>query len=223
MTPYLTVPQEKVLPAAGLGLSALALVEPLSVGHHAIERAHVEKEDTVAVLGCGAVGLGAVASAAYRGARVIGVDIHERKLEKARQCGAVGTVNSQKTDLHEELEALTREEEGPDVIVEAVGLPETFRAAVDEIAFAGRVVYIGYADEPVTYDPALFVKKELDVLGSRNASAEDFQGVVQMIEEGSVPVEAFVTETVGLEQAADALAAWHAHPQDYTRIHVRFG
>jgi len=219
MSPYITVPQEKVLPAPGLSLPALALVEPLSVGNHAVERARVEEGDTVAVLGCGAVGLGAVASAAYRGARVIAVDIADDKLQKARQCGAARGINSQETDLHEELKSLTSGE-GPDVVVEAVGLPETFVAAVEEVAFAGRVVYIGYVEEPVTYDTALFVKKELDLLGSRNASLENFQSVAQLMEKGCVPIEALVTKTVDFEQAADALAEWHAHPQDYTRIHV---
>jgi len=220
MTPYITVPHEKVLPAPGLSLPALALVEPLSVGDHATERANVEKDDTVAVLGCGAVGLGAIASAAYRGARVVAVDIDDEKLDKARQCGAKHYINSEKADLQQELQALTNDE-GPSIVIEAVGLPETFVTAVEEVAFAGRVVYIGYVEQPVTYNTALFVKKELDILGSRNASAENFQNVIEMIEEGSVPVRALVTETVGFEQAADALEEWHAHPEDYTRIQVR--
>ena len=59
---------------------------------------------------------------------------------------------------------------GPDVIIEAIGLPQTFRAAVEEVAFTGRVVYIGYAKEPVAYETRLFVQKELDIMGSRMRS-----------------------------------------------------
>ncbi|MGI9173758.1 MAG: zinc-binding dehydrogenase, partial [Rhodothermales bacterium] len=217
---YLAVPWEKVLPAPGLSLAELALVEPLSVGDHAAERAAVTEADTVLVLGCGAIGLGAVASAAYRGARVIAVDLDDDKFAVARRCGAAEVINSQKDDLHDTLQMLTWSD-GPDVVIEAVGLPETFVAAVEEVAFAGRVVYIGYAKAPVTYDTALFVKKELDILGSRNASVENFENVIRMVESGQVPVETLVTETVDFEQAAEALAAWDARPQAYTRIHVR--
>ena len=68
---------------------------------------------------------------------------------------------------------------GPDVVIEAIGTPATFRSAVEEVAFTGRVVYIGYAKEPVSYETRLFVQKELDVLGSRNALPEDFRAVIQ--------------------------------------------
>ena len=183
MTSFLAVPWEKVLPAPGLSLAEMALIESLSVGDHAAERARVGEGDVVVVLGCGAIGLGAITSAAYRGARVVAVDLDDGKLAVARRCGAAETINSQKDDLHNALQALTSGD-GPDVVIEAVGLPETFVAAVEEVAFAGRVVYIGYAKAPVTYDTALFVKKELDILGSRNASAENFRNVIRMIESG---------------------------------------
>ena len=214
------MPWEKVLPAPALSLVELALVEPLSVGDHAAVRAAVTEADTALVLGCGAIGLGAVASTAYRGAHVIAVDLDDDKLAVARRCGAAEGINSRTSDLHESLQALTSGD-GPDVVIEAVGLPESFVAAVEEVAFAGRVVYIGYAKAPVTYDTALFVKKELDILGSRNASAENFWNVIRMIESGHVPVESLVTETVDFEQAAEALAAWDVRPQAYTRIHMR--
>jgi len=220
MTPYLAVPWEKVLPAPALSLAERALVEPLSIGDHAADRAQVGRGDTVAVLGAGAIGLGVVAAAAYRGAHVIAVDLDESKLALARRFGAAHVIHAREADLHAALQALTNGD-GPDIVFEAVGLPETFVAAVEEVAYAGRVVYIGYAKAPVTYDSTLFVKKEIDILGSRNATPENFQRVIQMMEEGRVPVEALVTETVAFEQAAEVLAAWDAHPQDYTRIHVR--
>ena len=72
---------------------------------------------------------------------------------------------------------------GPDVVIEAIGLPQTFRAAVEEVAFTGRVVYIGYAKENVSYETRLFVQKELDILGSRNALPQDFKEVIRMFEQ----------------------------------------
>ena len=79
-------------------------------------------------------------------------------------------------------------------MIEAVGLPATFRAAVEEVAFAGRVVYIGYSKKPVEYDTRHFVQRELDVLGSRNALPDDFRAVIAYLESGLLPVDDVVTQ-----------------------------
>ena len=90
------------------------------------------------------------------------------------------SINSGGAQLHERLRQMTSDR-GPDVSVEAIGLPATFRSAVEETAFCGRVVYVGYAKEPVCYEGRLFVQKELDILGSRNAMPDDFRAVIQML------------------------------------------
>lgn len=222
-TEFIAVPWEKiVLPPAGLGLRELALVEPLAVGFHAVSRGRVTKDDTVLVFGCGMIGLGAIAAAGLRrGATVIAVDIEDGKLALARQAGATHTINSRTENLHERLQALT-DGHGPDVAIEAVGQPATFTACVDEIAFAGRVVYIGYAKAPVSYETKFFVMKELDVLGSRNALPEDFREVTAMLAEGRYPVAETITRTVSFAEGGQALADWAANPGAVTKIHVEF-
>lgn len=219
MAEFLAVPWRDVFLSDRLSLRELALVEPLTVGFHAVERGRVTSEDTVAVFGCGLVGLGAVAGASLRGASVIAVDIDDRKLRIARKAGAAHTVNSSKADLHAALQELTGGD-GPRVVVEAVGHPSTFRAAVEEVAFTGRVVYIGYAKAPVEYETRLFVQKELDVLGSRNCLG-DFPRVIGMMESGRFPVDDVVTREVPLEEAATALAEWARDPAAVTKIQVR--
>jgi threonine dehydrogenase-like Zn-dependent dehydrogenase len=176
----------------------------------------------VAVLGTGAVGLGAVAAAARAGATVVAVDVDDRKLDTARRAGATHALNSRATALHEQLQELTGGD-GPDVVIEAVGHPDTFLAAVAEVAVAGRVVFIGYAKAPVTFDTTLFVRKELDVLGSRNATAADFREVIDLLRAGGFPVADAVTRVVPLDAAGDALRAWDADPGAVTRIHVEIG
>jgi threonine dehydrogenase-like Zn-dependent dehydrogenase len=109
--------------------------------------------------------------------------------------------------------------DGPDVVIEAVGSPATFRAAVQEVAFTGRVVYIGYAKAPVQYDTKLFVQKELDILGSRNCLG-DFPNVIKVLEQGDFPVDDVVTTIVPLEHAGQALKAWSENPNDVTKIMV---
>jgi len=221
MTEFISVPREKLY-AAKLSAKELCLVEPLTVGFHAAARGRVTAEDAVAVFGCGGVGLGAIAASAFRGAETIAIDMDDAKLEIARKAGAKHLVHAKNEDLHERLQAITGGR-GPDVMIEAIGLPQTFRAAVEEVAFTGRVVYIGYAKEPVAYETRLFVQKELDILGSRNALPEDFREVIRMLELGRFPVENAVSAMVPLNDAGRMLAEWSAAPAKFTKIMVEVG
>ena len=147
MSEYFTAPWHKLMTSPKLSVAELALVEPLTVGFHAVARGRVTSDDVVGVFGCGAIGLGVIAGAAARGAKVIAIDLDDTKIELALKCGASVGINSGREDLHARLLELTNGH-GPHVIVEAVGLPQTFRSAVEEVCFAGRVVYIGYAKAP---------------------------------------------------------------------------
>ncbi len=219
ITEYLSVPAAKVYPST-LPLKSLCLVEPLTVGFHAAARGRVTKEDVVAVFGCGGIGLGAIAGAAFRGARTIAIDLDDAKLEVAKKAGATDLIHSGRENVAERLRTMTNGD-GPDVIIEAIGLVETFRMAVEEVAFTGRVVYIGYAKEPVAYETKLFVQKELDILGSRNALPEDFLSVMEMLSAGRFPVDEAVTAIVPLDQAPAILAEWSAHPAAFTKIMIQ--
>ncbi|MCW5983076.1 MAG: zinc-binding alcohol dehydrogenase family protein [Bryobacteraceae bacterium] len=219
MAEFIALPWQRLHPAEGLSFRELCLVEPLSVGFHAVARGRVAAAESVVVLGCGAIGLGAVAAAAFRGARTIAVDIDPAKLVLAHKAGASHAIDSAAEDLPERVGELTGGD-GADVVIEAVGLPLTFRQAVDLVAFTGRVVYIGYAKEPVAYESRWFVQKELDLLGSRNATPRDFDGVVEMLRQGRFPVDDAVTAVAPLESAVAALQAWHTNPLAFTKIHV---
>jgi threonine dehydrogenase-like Zn-dependent dehydrogenase len=212
------MPQKKLYPAK-LTPKELCLVEPLTVGFHAIARGRVTADDAVAIFGCGGVGLGAIAASRSRGATTIGMDVDDGKLELARAAGAAHTINTSREHLHNRLLNMT-DGRGPDVVIEAVGTPATFRAAVEEVAFTGRVVYVGYAKEPVTYETKLFVQKELDVLGSRNALPDDFHSVISFLEAGKFPVEQVVSLVVPLQEAANALRSWSENPSRFTKILV---
>lgn len=219
MTELIAVPWEKLYTSEKLSLREMALVEPLTVGYHAMTRGRVTAADTVAVFGCGAIGIGVLAAAASQGATVIAIDVDDRKLELARKVGAKHIINSAANDLHTELQRIT-DGHGPHVLIEAVGIPQTFRAAVDEACFAGRVVYIGYAKKPVEYDTRYIVQRELDIVGSRNALPADFKAVMAYLERGTFPVDEVVTQVVPLAEAGPALAAWSDNPADVCKIHV---
>src|SRR5215469_17734583 len=218
LTEFIVLPRDKLYPAT-LTTRELCLVEPLTVGFHAVARGRVTASDTVAILGCGGVGLGAVAAASSRGARTICIDVNDEKLGLARQAGAAHAINSARERLHETLLDMTCGH-GPDVIIEAVGTPATFRTAVEEVSFCGRVVYIGYAKEPVSYETKLFVQKELDILGSRNAQPQDFAAVIGLLEAKAFPVDKAVNMVVTLEEVPQALRSWSADPSRFKKILV---
>jgi 2-desacetyl-2-hydroxyethyl bacteriochlorophyllide A dehydrogenase len=202
---------------AQLDLLELCIVEPLTVGAHAVARAGVKKRDTVAIIGCGGVGLGAVAASSFCGAVTIAIDVDDDKLAIARKAGAAHSIHPQRECLKTALNAIAGAS-GPDVIIEAVGTPETFRAAVDLVAFTGRVVYVGYAKEPVTYETKLFVQKELDIRGTRNALPEDFRQVIEMLEQDRFPVDSVIDNVIPLEDAPNILEAWSDQPSRFKKI-----
>lgn len=213
------LPADRVLTHPDLSLAEMALVEPLTIGVHAVERGRVTASDTVVVMGSGVVGLGAIAGTARRGARVIVVDVDDRKLEVARRAGATEVVNSTAIDALGALRDLTSGD-GPDVVIEAVGLPATYRLAVEAVAYTGRVVFVGYAAEDIAFTTKLFVLKELDLLGSRNATPDDLRAVAEMMAAGAFPKDTLVSHVVSLDEAPEALGRWSAEPGGVTKIHV---
>jgi threonine dehydrogenase-like Zn-dependent dehydrogenase len=221
LTEFIAMPREKLFPAK-LTIKELCLVEPLTVGFHAVARGRVSAHNTVAIWGCGGVGLGAVAASSARGARTICIDVDDEKLALAKAAGGTDNINTTREPLHERLLELT-EGRGPDVAVEAIGTPATFRAAVEEVAFTGRVVYIGYAKEAVSYETRLFVLKELDIRGARNAQTEDFESVIKFLEAGKFPVDQAVSLVVPMEEAANALRSWSENPSRFRKIMVNLG
>lgn len=215
----LVLPEAKLLRVPGLDAAGLALVEPLSVGFHAAARGRIAAGETAVVIGCGAVGIGAVAGAAARGARVVAVDVDPRKLELATRLGASAAIDSRGIDLKAALSTID-DGQGPPVLIEAVGNPAAFRTCVEAAAFAGRVVYIGYAKEPVAYETKHVVQKELDILGSRNATPADFAAAGAWLATDPARTAALVSRIAPFAEAGAALKAWDADPGAVTKILV---
>ncbi len=222
MREYMVLPWEKIIPADKLDVRTCALIEPMSVGFHAVSRAEVTDIDVVMVIGCGMVGLGAVVRSALRGATVVAADIDDEKLALAKRMGATYTINTLTEDVHARLAEMTGGF-GPDVIVEAVGSPITYQMAVNEAAFTGRVICIGYAKTEVSFQTKFFVQKELDIRGSRNALPSDFRAVIHYLERGTCPVDELISKVVTPEEAHEAMCQWAEAPGKVFRILVNLG
>lgn len=221
MREYICLPWSKIIPVGEMSARDSALVEPMSVGFHAVARGNVTDNDVVVVIGCGMVGLGAVIRSVRRGATVIAVDLGLEKLEVARKAGAAYCIDSSTDDVRGRVLELTGGY-GADVVIEAVGSPVTYVMAVDIVSFTGRVVCIGYSKSDVSFQTRLFVQKELDIRGSRNATPEDFRAVINCIRGSEVPLDTFVSGIVSPEQALGALQKWNSKPENVFRILVSF-
>lgn len=219
MCEYAALPWTKIIPAGNIPVRECALIEPMSVGFHAVARGEVTDNSFVMVIGCGMVGLGAVVRAARRGATVIAADIDDEKLALAKEVGATYSVNTMTENVHQRIQEIT-EGYGVDVVIEAVGSPVTYVMAVNEVGFTGRMVCIGYAKSEVSFQTKLFVQKELDIRGSRNATPSDFRAVINCISNSNFPIDKFISNVVKPEGAAEAMKAWSENPGKVFRVLV---
>lgn len=216
LTERIAVPFEKVYVSKELSLEELVLVEPLSVGYHGANRGGVCETDTVLVLGCGTIGMGALCAAVRKGATVIALDIDDQKLEQARKFGAKHTINSLKEDPRERINAITNNE-GVSIAIEAAGTSITFNLAMELVAFAGRIVSIGYSKQETPIKTQLLVSKELNVYGSRNA-LRVFPSVIQMFELREQPFTDMITKVFPFDQVADAFRYWDENTGSVSKI-----
>jgi S-(hydroxymethyl)mycothiol dehydrogenase len=177
----------------------------------ALNTGQVGRGDSVAVIGCGGVGNAAVLGASLAGARtIIAVDVDDRKLEWARQLGATDVINSREADPVERIRELTGGN-GADVVIEAVGRPETYKQAFYGRDLAGTVVLVGVPTPEMVLDLPL-----LDVFGRGGSlksswygdclPSRDFPMLVDLHLQGRLPLDAFVSETIALDQVEAAFA-----------------
>lgn len=213
MQEFISLPWQKIIPCGNVSVRDAALIEPMSVGFHAVDRGRVTDTDIVMVIGCGMVGLGAVVRAVLRGATVIAADLDDEKLALAKKLGAAYTYNTAT-----EWNNLP----SPDVVIEAVGAVPTYQLAVNRVAFTGRVVCIGYSKNDVPLTTSLFVKKELDIMGSRNANPSDFEAVINYLSKADAPVDTFISNIIEPADADKALKEWSANPGKVYRILVKW-
>lgn len=221
MCKYIAVPWSKVIVDDELTPKDFALVEPMSVGFHAVDRGEVSDLDRVLVIGCGMIGIGAIIRSVLRGAEVIAADIDDTKLSLAKELGVKHTINTKTEDIHQKLQSITQNQ-GPDVIIEAVGSPYTYQTAINEAAFTSRIVCIGYAKSDIEFETKLFVSKELDIRGSRNAMPEDFRAVIKYLKQGICPKNKLISGIYQPEEARQALEYWAENPGNVFRILIQF-
>ncbi|UVJ37910.1 S-(hydroxymethyl)mycothiol dehydrogenase [Arthrobacter sp. CJ23] len=198
--------------AAAVGLLGCGVMAGLGA---AINTGGVKRGDSVAVIGCGGVGVAAIAGSALAGATtIIAVDIDAKKLERAKELGATHTVDSSLGDPVEQIRALTGGF-GADVVIDAVGRPETYKQAFYARDLAGTVVLVGVPTPEMTLELPL-----LDVFGRGGSlksswygdclPSRDFPMLVDLYKQGKLDLDAFVTERIGINDIEAAFDKMHA-------------
>jgi S-(hydroxymethyl)mycothiol dehydrogenase len=196
---------------AAVGLLGCGVMAGLGA---AINTGNVQRGDSVAVIGCGGVGSAAIAGARLANAgTIIAIDIDDRKLEWARGMGATHTINATAGDVVEAVQALTGGF-GADVVIDAVGRPETWKQAFYARDLAGTVVLVGVPTPDMQLEIPL-----LDVFGRGGSlksswygdclPSRDFPMLVDLYLQGRLDLDAFVTETIGIEDVEAAFAKMH--------------
>lgn len=184
-----------------------ALVEPLSVGVHAVRRSRLQAGDSVAVFGAGPIGISIVQAASAAGAREIFVsEPRRRRREIADTVGATTTLDPASADAVETISSATGG--GVDVSLEAVGIEPTFRAAIESTKRGGQITCVGISDDDVALTPNELVVVERSINGSNGylsgpLAAREFEMAIRFLESGEFDPEAMITGRIGLEDIVD--------------------
>jgi 2-desacetyl-2-hydroxyethyl bacteriochlorophyllide A dehydrogenase len=186
-TQYFTLPEWRVYDCSGLDAQQAALIEPFVIGNHAAKRPGIQKGDRVLVIGAGTIGLITAIMAKSLGGEVWIADVAESKLEIAgREFGIHHTIlNDVPETFIEKIQEITNGE-GFDVVMEAVGIPETFQNSLDAAAVGGKVVSIGTGKASYEFDFNIIQKKHLDIYGSRNGVQQDFLDTINLMRSGKL-------------------------------------
>jgi 2-desacetyl-2-hydroxyethyl bacteriochlorophyllide A dehydrogenase len=204
-----------------MDFSKAALIEPLTIGIHSVNRSQLSEGETALVLGAGPIGLVILAVAKSRGAKVISVDLLESRLEQAKEFGADYTINPSKENVNSAVEKITNNEMA-NVVFEAIGAKETIENTIYLVSYAGRVVMTGYAHEPARFqEPQLITKKELTILGSRN-SQNDFPDAIRFIQASEFDLTKLITHLLPYTEARRAFSILDTKSEPVTKILLTF-
>jgi 2-desacetyl-2-hydroxyethyl bacteriochlorophyllide A dehydrogenase len=201
----IVVPAHKLHPANDLAFDQLALVETLGIGCHAVNRGQPCKGENVLIVGAGPIGLSVLEFVKLTGAKIFVIEPNERRREFVSKKYAIGNVHaaldpSAFSDLTQGRLA--------QVVFDATGNATCMSRALEYAGFAGRIVYVGITTETVTVNDPLFHRRELTLMATRNALASDFTRILQLIREGSINTQPWISHRTTFEEMPKAFPDW---------------
>lgn len=219
MAEYVSVPAEAVIDVEGLTLDQAAMVEFLSIGMHAVRRGTVTSADRVLVVGAGAIGVGVALFAKMAGADVFVVDTNSSRLQRAQAvCSGIETALADS-----EVESWMREKTDGDffdVVFDASGNAAAMQKGFAYVAHGGRYVLVSVVSQDITFSDPEFHKREMQLIGSRNATKHDFGVVIDMIRNGAIPTDRLHTHSLNATDLPDQVPELLKAPGDLLKAIV---
>jgi len=205
MQEQITVPADILLPANHLSDDEMAIVEPLAIGAHAIRRAAIQPGEIVAVVGCGPIGIGIMKLAQIAGAKVIAIDMNEQRLQYAKEKIGVDYIVKAGEGAVKEVEEITNGDLCA-AVFDASGNKYALEACPDYMSHGGRFVLVGLSKGELVYNHPAIHAKEMTLMCSRNATTEDFEHVINVLDQ--FPTASFVTHSVPYTEMIANFDSW---------------
>ena len=201
----IVVPASKLHPANELGFDQLALVEMLGIGCHAVSRGQVGAKDTVMIVGAGPIGLSVLEFVKLTGATIFVIEPNERRRDFVRQNYGIENVFAtlEPAEFGEHTQGRLAQ-----VVFDATGNAACMGRALEYAGFAGRVVFVGITTDPIPLNDALFHRRELTLLATRNAVAADFTRILGLIREGQIRTDTWITHRAAFAEMPAAFHGW---------------
>lgn len=218
---YIAVPVNRIhrIPDS-LPFDIASLCEPYSIGAQCVKRATVVKEDTVAIIGAGAIGLTVLDFVKKIGAKALVADVHPYRIEMAKSFGADITVNSKDQDIYESIMKFT-DNEGCSVVMEATGVAKVMENTENLVAAGGRILIVGLTNEKVAFSGINFTRREMTILGSRN-SAGVFPFVIDAVSSGEMYAEKMITRKFDFDEIVDAFDFTYKNLSNVGKVVIEF-
>ncbi|MFZ6000191.1 MAG: zinc-binding alcohol dehydrogenase family protein [Bacteroidota bacterium] len=208
MTEYLSVPSYSLVGGHGLEPDCLALIEPLAIGAHAVNRADIQPGEFVLVVGAGPIGLGTMEFARIAGGVVIAMDVVESRLDFCRKCLNVPyAINGKSGTVVEQLKEITNGDM-PTVVIDATGNKNAIERSFSFMAHGARYVLVGLQKGDLQFSHPEFHKREGTLMSSRNATREDFESVIGCIRSDLINPTLYITHRVPFNNVAEQFPSW---------------
>ena len=201
LRPRFNVPARKLHPAKGLSFEQLALVETLAIGCHAVDRASIQPDEFALVVGTGPIGLSVLEFVRLTGCKFAALDVNANRLAFCRdRMGIPETIHA--TGGPEDIGAIKAAGAGnlPTVVIDATGHPRAMERSLEFVGFTGRMVYVGIVPDPIAVPDPLFHRREMTIMGSRNAQPGDFRRIIDLILAGKIDTRPWISHRIGFEE-----------------------
>lgn len=202
MTEFISVPVGALVKGYDLDFDMLALVEPFSIGAHAVKRAAVKKDEFVLVTGAGPIGLAAMEMARIAGGQIIAMDIVGQRLAFCRDVLKIEYIVNALKDPDEQLKEITKGD-WPTVIIDATGNRNAIMKSFTRLANGGRIVMLGIQGEEISFSHPEFHKRETTLMSSRNAFKSDFEFVIKCMADDLLKASSYITHKMKLTNLKD--------------------